>query len=102
MTSAVWLLYSAPHENEKESWSEDSEEGGGHEEARDEARGSEEATDEAHGTEEGTGEARGLPVERARGCRSEEATGHVHTACRRGHRLGAVPLSPAVAGFARR
>ncbi len=92
LTAAVGLLYSAPHENEKEGWSEGSEEGGSPEEAR----------GEAHGIEEGASEARGTAAEPERDGRGEEAARHVHAIRRPGHRLGAVSVSPAVAAFARR
>lgn len=86
------LLYSAPHENEKESWREGSEEGDGLENPPGEARG----------LQEGTREARGAPVNTDRGCRGEETARDVHAVLRPRHRLGAVPLSPAVAPPQRR
>jgi hypothetical protein len=92
LTAAVSLLYSAPHENEKEGWSKGSEEDGRPEEAR----------GEAHGIEEGASEARRAAVEPERDGRGEEATRHVHAFRRRGQGLGAISVSPAVAAFARR
>ena len=92
LTGAGRLLYIAPHENEKESWREGSEEGDG----------IEEAPGQDHGLPESAREARGASVDTDRGGRGEETAWSLHAVRCPRHRLGAVPLSPAVAPPQRR